>query len=894
MTLTRLESSKLPPLSVFLETVCPGTPFLDENIHFTLQDSLTKETLKQVDDLSWPLTDSMSASSSVRAHLDRTYLNVARPPFVHDVRRNIESTTYVPLPLHVVDVFDQASSVHETSKNAGGVHIGANVNPLMQDPFKLVHLNPGCLSSILVLSNSSRTRNLTAADSRNPFNKVTTSINKLLRMGGANGSDLTSYFTLIIEAIPEPAPPHHISHPLGPLIVPLRRNSKTNSPFCKLLLFDEKSYFSQVRLPATAKLLISTNINVLNVFALDEGDNYVGTESTLSTKAIFPLAEGQTESSSASHSSASQSSASQSSASQPATAATTTTTCKPYTRVTEKPILRFQFRSHIIVTSMITILSESLVVLGLNTGDIIVINLVDLTYRQFDNLGLGDRVDPEGSSSKEAVTSILAIWHPSYSLLLSVGYGNGEVILLDPAGSPSSPSHRYEKQTVGKDALVTYFKKFDLSSLNMRDSGNSNDLSPDYIVGHFKISHKAITCFASTMGRELSVSSAHRPLLLAVASDDGLVRFIDLISTHGKNYGDTTNFYNQLIVSDIVSSYFQDGIRSIEFSPDFRYFCMAGKGDLIEVFRMKYYNINGLLMKNTESSHRGGRSRSGTVNSNNSGNATTPSLFLSPTSTTPATSLDVGRDEHHDTHYPPTIKDITIVSRLKGHTNTVDLVFFVREDDLVSSSISNATSRTYKLMSFGEDGKVIIWDFDSKALPRVKKSHITTKRRVSVNPELTQAPLPVNPRGKAGLVPSISKSHHRNRSLSYQTEEMTISNSFSALGINTLLSQSPQPLQLDNTEEQLKIVFSLYRSLFEIRLKKHYAQAQNKDLKRKYNAVIHAVVNDKILPSIEIPLLSIDFSCLIRDQKIQGVHVNSEKFWIFGHSGDILTYSLTH
>lgn len=877
MTLTRLEPLQLPPLSVFLETVCPGTPFLDENIHFSLQETLDKEKLKEIDDLAWPLTDTTSTSTKVMAQIDRTYLNIARPPFEHDVRRNIESSTYVPLPYHISNVFSQVCSAHDTSKQNGALPLGANVNPLMQDPFKLVHLNPGCFSSIIVMRNLSRNHSQHVAEVRNPFNKMTTSINKLFRMGGKDGSEARqSYFSSLLDAIPEPAPPHHTSNPLAPASSLLKKNLKPNSLFCKLLNFDEKTYFSQVKSPATAKLLVSANVNVLNVFALDENDDYVNTESSMSTKAIFPLSDGPVDNT----------------AGQPNGSHPTTTNCKPYKKVTERPILRLQFKSHIIITSMITLLSDSSVILGLNTGDLVMINLVDVTYRHFNDLGWshGSELDFY-PSSVNAVTSILAIWHLNYDLLIVAGFANGEVVILDPASAPSIPLDPYQKAVVGKDALVTYFKKFDLSPLHPREQQETSDLSPEYLVGHFKISHKVITSIASTMGEEMPCHNSHKPQILAIASEDGLVRFIDLISTHGKNYGDTSYFYNQLIVSDIISNYFQDGIRSIEFSPDFRFFCVAGKGDLIEVFKMTYYNINGLLLKSTDNGHKGGRSRSGTVNSINSGNFTTTSLFLSPLGTTPTTSLDIGREEHRDTHYPPAIKDITIVSRLKGHTNTVEKVFFLRDDDYVSSRIETLNSRAYKLVSCGGDGKVIIWDFDSKALPRVKKSHITTKRRVSINPEPSQVPLPVPHRGKLGLVPAISKSHHRNRSISHQSEDMTISNSFSTLGINKLLSQSPQPLQhLENVEEQLKIVFSLYRSLHEIRLKKHYAQ--NKDLKKKFPTIIHAVVNDKILPSIEVPLLSIDLSCLIRGQKIQGFYVNPQKFWIFGRNGDIFRYNL--
>lgn len=873
MTLTRIEPSQLPPLSVFLETVCPGTLFLDENIHFSLADSFRHDKLAELDDLAWPLTDATSTSLAVRAQIDQTYLNVARPPFEHDVRRNIESTTYVSLPFHILDVFAQVCSNIDTSKHLGGLHMGANVNPLMQDPFKLVHLNPGCFSSMIALKNLSRQHSPLAPDARTPFTKMTTSINKLLRMGGSDSSDSSlSFFSSLVDAVPDSVSSLHISHPLANFAGQLRKSSKAHSLFYKLLDYDEKTYLQQLKLPTTAKLLVSANVNILNVFALDENYEYANTSESMSTKAFFPLSDPLADPSAQQNH-------------------PTTTVCKPYKKVTEKPVLRLQFRSHVIVTSMLTLLHEPLVVLGLNTGEIVWINLVDLTFRHFDDLGLSGTAGPDAYvASVNAVTSLSAIWNPNYPLLLVAGFANGEVIIIDPAGAPSFKLGNYTKNVVGRDSFVTYFKKFDLSLLHAKEPQAKDDESPQYIVGHFKLSHKAITSIASTMAYELSSHNQHNPQILAVASEDGLVRFIDFIGTHGKNYGDTSNFYNQLIVCDIVSNYFQDGIRSIEFSPDLRFFCVAGKGDLIEIFKFTYYNINGLLLKNNDLGHRGGRSRSGTVNSATSGNYNTPSLFLSPTSTTPTASLDIPRDEHHDTQYPAAIKDITIVSRLKGHTNTVERVSFLRNDDAVSFSIENSSSRAYKLVSCGGDGKVIFWDFDSKALPRVKKSHITTKKKVVV-PEPSQIPLPAPHRGKPGLVPTITKSHHRNRSMSHQTEEMMLTTSFSTSGINKLLSQSPQPLQhLENAEEHLKIVFLLYRSLYEVRLKKHYAQV--KDLKKRPSCITHAVVNDKTLPSIEIPLLSVDFSCFVRDGKLQGFHVNPRNFWVFGQNGDIFRYTL--
>ncbi|KAM9925739.1 hypothetical protein OXX80_010814, partial [Metschnikowia pulcherrima] len=96
--------SKSTPLTVFLSSVCPGLPFLDDNTHFRLVDSLSPSKLRSIENFNWPLTGS-NGPTTVQAHLDPTYLNVSRPPFQDDVHKNIESTTYVPLPLHYTSLF---------------------------------------------------------------------------------------------------------------------------------------------------------------------------------------------------------------------------------------------------------------------------------------------------------------------------------------------------------------------------------------------------------------------------------------------------------------------------------------------------------------------------------------------------------------------------------------------------------------------------------------------------------------------------------------------------------------------------------------------------------------------------------------------------------------------
>lgn len=815
---------ELPPASVFLDTVCPGVEFLDDNIHFELKLALPGEALKEIDSVSWPL---LLSSVAATATIDSTYLNVGRPAFEHDVNKNCESTTYVSLPFHITNLFNQVVSVASPQKQDGSLHVGANVNPLMHDPFRLVYLSPGCMSSMITLNNSSR-HHLPTYEARNPFNKMTSSINRFLRMGGTSESsdNLKTYFVPLVES---------------PDTLPFKQGKAASKPFSVLEL-DQTSYHSRLRSRDTSKLLVSLNVSVLNVFAIDENHNYAGISTVSSTKPVFPRNATQGESQELEKE------------------------VEPFKKVIEKPLLRLKLQPGLIATCIFTLSPEPIVLVGLNNGDIAMINLANLCIRYFDDLG---RL--QNFANLDAVTSLTVISHPQYEMLIVAGYSSGEVIIIDPA-APASVQP-YKKSAAGKDTFITYFKKFDLSTFNKKESEES------YIIGHFKLSHKPITSIASTIAHQGTIHFPYNPMIVAFASEDGLVRFVDLISTYDKNYGDPSQFYNQLIITDVVSSYFQDGVRSIEFSPDYRFFCLCGKGDLIEIYKMSYYKVDKLLVKNSSSQPRGGRSRSGTVNSSNLTSLHPVSSFFSPSNITPSTSLDLPRDEHTGVHYPPIVKDIMIVSRLKGHTNTVDRVKFIKND---------ASGGSYNLISCGSDGKVIVWEFDSKALPRVNKSHINTSHRPSLSGEANPQ---LNGKSKPNI---ISGKHNRTRSQIHQ-EDIPLSNSFSQLGISTLLSPSPQPLNSGDVhdEEQLKIVFSLYRSLSEVRLRKYYAgQQHNKEFRKRYSSIIHGIVNDKELPSIQIPLLTLDFSCLVKDGRIYGFHFADTHFWVFGRNGDILRYKI--
>lgn len=913
MTLINIPELQLPPALLFLESVCPGLLLLDDNIHFSTTNEVPNHVLDRLAELNWPLTSSAAFPAAVKAKLDSSYLHVARPPFQHDVHKNVESTTYVSLPSHITKIFSKIVDGHHSSvKQDGGLHIGANVNPLMPDPYRLVHMNPGCLSSMIVLPNA---RAHEQNENRNPFRNMTSSLNKFLRMGTtplAEGSE--SLFVSLINAIPESSP-HFISHPQVGNNQHQKKSAKSLKLFAKLLEYDSKTYHAQVKAATTRKLLVSTNVNVINVFAIDDDHNFTGTKETYSTSAIFPLAEEKESPAPSSNSSGPGSQQQQ----QQAPPAVLTTTCKSYKKVVEIPILRLQLQLNLMVTSILTLVCaqshDPIVVLGLNSGSILAINLADLTYRHFDNFGLRPSRDgtADASWSNTSVTSLSAITHTKYELLLIAGYANGEVIILDPLGTESEL--QYVKQNVGHDSSITLFKKFDLSPLNKKVEDNEEDDSPGYIVGHFKMSHKPITSITSTISylQHPPLNLMKFPFIVAIGSDDGLVRFLDLLNTHNENFGDPENFYNHLIVSDIVASYFQDGIRHIEFSPDHRFFAIGGKGDLIEVFKMTYYNINGLI--NKKSSQMRGRSRSGTVNSGNSYAQHAPSLFLSATeSATTSTTYDYREDFQDTTNeqnnfFPPMIKEISIVSRLKGHTNTVEKVTFVLECELSKApSQDESPSSAYKLISCGADGKIIIWDFDSKAVSRVKRGHLTTRKKKSSkenelnqDPSLNQVALqPISSRVKPlsnNAPPSITVKkalHSRARSLSHNDEGFA-KQSVGTIGINKILSPSPQPLahSIEDDEERQKIVVLLYRWLYEIRLKRHYLAGNvARDGKKKYTSIIHKIVNDEELPSIQMPSLEVDFSYFVRDGKIQNYLVTSDQFFIFGRTGDIFSYVL--
>lgn len=884
-------TERLPPPSLFLETVCPGPDHLEDNLHFSLEDEVP--TLGETAQFIWPLLE--SSTSTVKALMDPTYLNIARPPLHHKSYQNTESTTYVALPYHVRKIFDKV-----VVKKGFMHHIGANVNPLQQDPFEPLQLNPGCISAMIVLDNLSRfEQNAAPTEVKTSFHKMTLGLNRLLRMG-VGESVTASHSAPLLNAFEATAP---------------------NLVFKDLLDHDARTYVTKLRLPMTSKLLVLANVNVVNVIGINDQFEYSGTTDVTANRAYFPLSGESTATANGTADTVSNTTNSIKNANSSSnnTSATsnntnkgenvsngnaeggtnssnsanvpTSTSCRPYTKTIEKPLLRFTLQPHLIVTSLLAFPNFPTVVLGLNSGAVIVLNLLHLTYRVFDNLGFPSAAEHSVTrDSSSSVTSFETIRHPHHELLLVVGYALGEIIILDPNAADSP--RKYVKKPVGRDRFVTYFKKFDLSPLHkLPPPRDPLDTSPPYLVGHFKVSHKAITSIASTLSPDHVGGSSQPPMIIAAASEDGLVRIIDLIATHGANYGDLADFYNQLIVTDIIAGYFQDGVRSAAFSHDARFLCIAGKGDMIEVFKMTYYNVNSLVSQKRPGSGRAaaGRSRSGTINSLGSGSNFASSTFLSPINTTPSTSMDLNRDESAESHnsllLPPTIKQISIVSRLKGHMNTVEKVSFYRPADRYRSHTTHLS--TYKIISCGGDGRVMIWDLDYKALPRSRKQPASVPKDHAKEHSATSQQKEHLP----SLPVSVVRKHQRAK-LALSVDEAPLNSLFSALGINNLLSQTPPTLTPEPSENQPQILFSIYRSLYEVRHKRHYLHFSAKDARKRYPCVIHEVASDKQLPLIEIPLLDLDLSALTRQGRIQCCYINPFNMWVFTRSGDIFRYTL--
>ncbi|KAI5959035.1 creC [Candida margitis] len=726
--------------TMYLNSVCPGYTQLEDNEYHSLPNDMPRSTAE----IAWPVTNGKSINAKLK--LESDYLNIARPPL-----GPFESTTYVSLPLHLVNAFKE--KVQQSDKRSeGNMHIGANVNPLTQDPFRNPNMNPGALTTIV----ETRTR----FQSKNPFNKLTTNLNKLFTKDEFYDNVEASDVSIL----------------------------SYNDDFA-----------------SCGRLLVSTNVNVLNVLGLSESSQFEHTKVRENESKI------------------------------------------------EQPLLRLQLSSKCVITSLTAFVfhEEPIIILGCNQGKVVIVKPRSMKMKQID-LNLNS---PE-SINLVNVSTVHAIRHPLYEYLIVTGTSNGEVFILNPLGR--NEMRNYKKEVVGTDSYVTYFRKFDLSLFG--------EPSDDQLIGHFKLCHKSITAISSTLSVENALRNDLQPLLLAVASEDGFVKFIDFMFTYRLDQEEVSSS----LVTDIVSNYFNTGISDIKFSPDFKFFSIVGKGDLIEVFKMTYYNINGLLRK----PERQGRSRSGTVNSHNS-------LYTSMTATQ---SL---HDHGQEKSYPPMVKSIEIVCRFKGHTNSVRAIQFFNDNN--SSSSSNDSLSVYKLVSCGNDGKIFVWEFDYKAVPKVKKPQAVVSQskpresRRSIHEKknsihiVTHSPSP-------GPIHSRS-AHRRNLSTSdpiLNTPSFTNLLSTKSLNLTSVLSDDPSP-----KPKQPETIISLYKQLLDIRVKK---SPQKKFIQS--STIISPIVNDKYLPSISIPLVTIDLTSIVPDGKIDNVVIEKQAVWCFCKNGDIFKYAI--
>lgn len=826
--------------NAYLNSVCPGITSLEDNVHYQLPEN--KLDKREID---WPFS---GPTEHKKAVLEGTYLNIARPPLNG---ASNESTTYVSLPLHINEQFRKI--VEKQGKlMEGSMHIGANLNPLLQDRFNYVHLNPGCLSAVIDIDNMQRSRLLEDHSQRRPIERLTENFGKLLKIpiftSGSNESD-----------------------DLKSLLNPDLKN--THPLIEKVLHYDAETFQSDLRSPNTLKLLISAHINVLNVFILNSRSRYCSLAPPHS-----PQLNGESDN-------------------------------------IEVPLLRLKFNSSSLITCIKTFVIGSyipMLLIGFESSEILMLNLSLLEYQVFDNLSINKdyqaiSTDFSPMFGRFPVTSLDVIRNPKFEFLVLAGFANGEVVILNPASrSSGSRQKKYVKTVVDKDEYVTFFKKFDLSPFATDDDNKENDYPP-YLVGHFKVSHKPITSICSTLPYDNSTSfNSLNPLVIAIGSDDGFVKLIDLIYSR-----ESTLSLSKSIVTDIISNYFNDGITDVKFSPDFKFLAVAGKGDIIEVFKMMYYNVNGLLNKNFHGARHSStnlttanrRSRSGTVNSTSSQNNFNFGL-LSPHSVTPSHSIDLQTDGSSNKEaYLSIIKDIRIVARFKGHSNTVHRIEFV--NDLFSSELQSSNDLVYKIVSCGFDGKIIFWDFDYKALPKVKQYAISkSKKTSSQNNKRTS--LAGNSNRKSLNQLSKPVLHNRSRSMNIDDAQgfslspspfnnLTPTINAGSMNMNTVLNSVSSTISTsknvtetkERDEEQKEIIASLYSSLHELRLKKCYNNCP-----KRLPAIIHPIVNDSFVPSVEIPNLSLDFSLWIKNSKVDSFYLDQNTFMCFAKSGDIFKYNL--
>lgn len=933
MTLLDVEQSLLPSANPFLNSVCPGHAFLDENLQFSIKDLVSALNEFTV---HWPLTD---PSSSKRATIDDTYLNIARPPLSRDTN---ESTTYVANPFHVTHLFDAIVDARH-KHNIGDFHIGANINSLAPDPFKEILHNQGCISQVLDLKCVPDRHNqdtATATDHSKHHHNRNFSGNwpKFKILGNSRShTDSCGNFRSIFDDY--------------------------FAPQIDSIIDFDKDFYNR-GLKAAAKLVVSVHVNVLNIFAVSENSEYLHTTVALTQKSSLPYMDLKISPDPKLHDFFGK-------------------------RVVELPILRIRWNRHLVATSLQTTScrgADPIVVLGFDSGLIAVINLLSLHLEIFTDFEVPPDADdarlshtyPHHPLIPNFVSSIATCEYHDYDLLIVAGFSNGEVAILDPFFRPrphhdhyfsgllhqslfshhssESKKHayltlpRYTKSVVATDASAAYFKKFDLSSLPARDGNalqhvnSKNHQYPAHLVGHFKISHKAISAIATTIHHHRLLASEGGTSLaapvIALGSDDGLVRIIDLNHTYNMDYGVPTATPTPLsaaqpksLITDIISNYFSDRITCLDFSHDNKYLCVAGSGDMIEVFRVSYSSIVHGLHRGPN--HPGGkRSRSGTLNSYVSEPHTTYSKpfsdsvlspmksdsvdYLQSDSAAPSklsASVRISRTVGPGSGAVPYVKDIRIVTRLKGHLNVVSSVLFLgncANDQAANTATANLV---YRLVSSGRDGKILVWEFDVKTLPRAKKPLLKPKpsigaggggnddglasrfKATSLETQRRARPLVGNfGPGRVGASPSRSRSlvsaDHASPFMSNANPNSPVTNILEILQQRSPASVREQP-QDGCDELSTEYMAALYREAHAQRLRRHYnsAAAQQLTSSKRIYTIYHPVVDDKLVPCTLIPLQEINLARFVTKNPISGVYIDARSMWCFSKTGDIYKFT---
>ncbi|CAN3371922.1 hypothetical protein DIURU_004599 [Diutina rugosa] len=537
------------------------------------------------------------------------------------------------------------------------------------------------------------------------------------------------------------------------------------------------------------KVLVSVNTNIFNVINLNAAEEYAGTREIVTTRPLFPFQAANVD----------------------------------YRKIIEHSYARVVF-THT-VTAMWA--ENSTVIIGFVTGDILILDLQTLTYNTLPHVGNASA----SSADPASVTALQVFHHPQLAQpFIIAGYANGEVAIFDP----SAPETEYARDIVGTDPYITYFRKFDLSSWATRPRS--------MVVGHLKLSYHHITSIATTMTTPSGTTSQSgiSPLLIAIGGTDGVIHIIDLMFTSNMEYG-VHSPVSSPVVTDVVTNYFNDHVSQVKFTPDNKFLVVAGSSDLVEVFKMTYYNVDSLLNQRQRPA-KGGRSRSNT-----------------------ASSVQTTGSVHPDTpRYPPTIKSIDAVARFKGHTNIVHRV------DIIPGSAPNC----YKIVSAGWDGKLMVWEFDYKALPKLK-------RKVTSEPRARRMS-----RHRSGHSPSPL--HLRTRSEDGGTSPVyPLNNVTNVNNMASMLHPSGAESQVSSVEAPPEVVSSVYKSLFELRHKRHYKSAV-----KKHRVIVHSVADCKSVPMLEVALVDLDLSRLVPDGKIDNFEVTPYSIWCFTMGGDIYRYRI--